>query len=122
MRRKVVDGTNGNGTGSAHGGFNGSTTAARNSSNNDMFGQAMGSMSDLGDLIELDATPDEVSRQLHEEITPRGTPVIGVDGSSSRSHRMGTAGVVGLGTDEEEEAMNERFPVRGRVRRAYVAD
>lgn len=82
----------------------GAITAARNS-NNDMFGQAMGmGMSDLGDLIELDATPDEVSKQLHEDITPTATPLIGVD------------------SREEDDLMNERFPVRGRVRRAYAAD
>lgn len=85
---------------------NGGTTAARNS-NNDIFGQAMGmgmGMGDLGDLIELDATPDEVSKQLHDDITPRATPVIGVDNR------------------EDDDLMNERFPVRGRVRRAYAAD
>lgn len=72
--------------------------ASRNSG--DLMGQAMG-MGDLGDLIELDATPDEVSKQLHEEITPTATPVIG---------------------GGEEDLMNERFPIRGRVRRAYEND
>lgn len=85
---------------------NGITNAARNS-NNDIFGQPMGmgmGMSDLGDLIELDATPDEVSKQLHDDITPTATPTIGVDGR------------------EDDDSMNERFPVRGRVRRAYMAE
>lgn len=54
------------------------------------------------DLIELADTPDEISRQLHDDVeerTPSATPVIG-----------------------DEELMNERFPVRGRVRRAYEND
>lgn len=67
------------------------------------MGMGMG-MSDLGDLIELDATPDEVSKQLHDDITPTATPTIGVDGR------------------EDDDSMNERFPVRGRVRRAYMAE
>lgn len=52
-----------------------------------------------GDLIELADTPDEVSRQLHDAVdgaderTPTATPV--------------------------QDQLDERFPVRGRVRRAY---
>jgi len=61
------------------------------------------------DLIELSDTPDEVSRQLHdavEEVTPVATPTIAMEGAGS----------------SVEELMNERFPVRGRVRKAYEAD
>lgn len=75
---------------------------------------ALGGLSiagELGDLIELDATPDEVSRQLHDEIgsgseiTPRQTPLIDIDKG-----------------DDGDDLLDERFPVRGRVRRAYMAD
>ncbi|KAK5070051.1 hypothetical protein LTR64_001885 [Lithohypha guttulata] len=58
-----------------------------------------------GDPIELADTPDEVSRQLHDAVdkmddrTPIATPTI-----------------------EEEDVLNERFPIRGRVRRAYEAE
>lgn len=84
-----------------------SNIAASRNSSGDLMGQAMGSMGDLGDLIELDATPDEVSKQLHGDITPTATPVIGV----------GSGGGCG-----EEDLLNERFPIRGRVRRAYEDD
>lgn len=64
----------------------------------------------MDDLIELADTPDEVSRQLHdavEERTPTGAmPAV----------------VLGGGDGLDQDLMNERFPIRGRVRRAYEAD
>lgn len=61
------------------------------------------------DLIELADTPDEVSRQLHDEVdeqTPIATPSIALSGAGG----------------SDEELMNERFPVRGRIKKAYEAD
>lgn len=82
----------------------GNLASSRNNST-DFLGQVMGSTGDLGDLIELDATPDEVSKQLHEDITPTAIPTA----ESS-------------GNPDKDDLLNERFPIRGRVRRAYEAD
>lgn len=71
--------------------------AERNDLNLSVLGEV-----DAGDLIELADTPDEISRQLHDEVeerTPLATPTVGND-----------------------ELMDERFPIRGRVRRAYQHD
>ena len=61
------------------------------------------------DLIELADTPDEVSKQLHDEVderTPIATPSIALSGAGG----------------SDEELMNDRFPVRGRIKKAYEAD
>lgn len=63
-----------------------------------------------GDLIELSDTPDEVSRQLHDA----------VEGSDPARTPTATPAVEGGKSDDD--LLNERFPVRGRVRRAYEAD
>ena len=66
------------------------------------------------DLIELSDTPDEVSRQLHdaeEERTPTATPRLEINSKALAGHGR-----------TDEELMNERFPVRGRIRKAYEAD
>lgn len=63
----------------------------------------------MDDLIELADTPDEVSRQLHDAVEER-TP---------------TAAMPAIGIGDalaDQELMDERFPIRGRVRRAYEAD
>lgn len=76
---------------------------------NDMGVALSGIGENSADLIELSDTPDEVSRQLHdavEERTPTATPTV-------RTRRASRT---------DEEAMNERFPVRGRIRKAYEAD
>ena len=66
------------------------------------------------DLIELSDTPDEISRQLHdaeEERTPTATPRLEINSRALAGHGR-----------TDEELMNERFPVRGRIRKAYEAD
>lgn len=80
---------------------------ASRTDSSDLVGQA--GDGDISDLIELDATPDEVSKQLHEEAdtTPRPTPMLITPDDGHRNH---------------EELLNERFPIRGRVRRAYERD
>ena len=65
-----------------------------------------------GDLIELADTPDEVSRQLHDAVEDR-TPIA--------APRAGI-GIAGADGSDEQELLDERFPIRGRVRRAYEAD
>lgn len=75
---------------------------------NDM-GMALSGIGEDADLIELSDTPDEVSRQLHDAVedrTPTATPTMETRGDGK--------------TDEER--MNERFPVRGRIRKAYEAE
>ena len=73
----------------------------------DVLGEAV-----AGDLIELADTPDEVSRQLHDAVEDR-TPIA--------APRAGI-GIAGADGSDEQELLDERFPIRGRVRRAYEAD
>lgn len=74
-----------------------------------------------GDLIELSDTPDEVSRQLHDAVgtdverTPLATPL----GITSLGQIDGVDGAAAL---NEVALLNERFPIRGRIRRAYEKD
>jgi len=81
---------------------------SRNDSS-DLLGAAAGGdlAFGMGDLIELNVTPDAVSKQMHDDVddlTPTATPVVATLGKA------------------DEELLNERFPIRGRVRRAYEHD
>lgn len=82
-------------------------TGVNRTDSSDLVGQLADG--DISDLIELDATPDEVSKQLHEQAdtTPRPTPMLVMPDNGHRN---------------DEALLNERFPVRGRVRRAYERD